>query len=442
MTNIAPGNSAVSVQTVSVPGSNIVAENVAPAGEPAGMANPASVHCQQQGGRVQIRSTDAGEIGMCVFSDGQECEEWAFYRGECTMTAPASGVSGRPSTAPQPVPDNPQASSAGDWIGTIHGLYAAQFDDYFQTADQSTLAGVAGQTADIEAQLIALRDTGVTVHIWGSLLADIPDAYGSQIEVTRLEVAPAETLVEWVGVIVGMPASGQFDDCFQMQVDWNETCVGIDGASDEMEAQLAALRDTGTTVHISGVMNTIVPDVNGAQIRVESLETILAETETEWIGTIASMPAGGQFDDYFQVMDQDRTCFGIDGLSGAIDAQLAAMRDTGTPVRIRGVLVQDVPDAYGSQIRVAHIETAAEEMETEWIGTIASMPAGSQYDDYFQMMDQDGSRAGITGRDDDINKRLAELRDTGVTVHIWGVFHKAVPDAYDLQIVVSRLETE
>ncbi|MEA3339639.1 MAG: DUF333 domain-containing protein [Chloroflexota bacterium] len=26
---------------------------------------------------------DGGEYGVCVFSDGSECEEWAFFRGEC-----------------------------------------------------------------------------------------------------------------------------------------------------------------------------------------------------------------------------------------------------------------------------------------------------------------------------------------------------------------------
>ena len=48
-----------------------------------GMANPASVYCQEQGGTLEIRTTDAGEYGVCLFPDGSECEEWAFLRGEC-----------------------------------------------------------------------------------------------------------------------------------------------------------------------------------------------------------------------------------------------------------------------------------------------------------------------------------------------------------------------
>ena len=49
----------------------------------AGLANPASVYCEERGGSVDIRDTDEGEVGYCVFADGSECEEWSFYRGEC-----------------------------------------------------------------------------------------------------------------------------------------------------------------------------------------------------------------------------------------------------------------------------------------------------------------------------------------------------------------------
>jgi putative hemolysin len=48
------------------------------------LPNPASVFCQENGGTLEIREDNAnGQIGYCVFDDGSECEEWAFYRGEC-----------------------------------------------------------------------------------------------------------------------------------------------------------------------------------------------------------------------------------------------------------------------------------------------------------------------------------------------------------------------
>ena len=45
-----------------------------------GMANPASVACVSKGGQSEIRSTPAGQIGVCRFADGRECEEWALHR--------------------------------------------------------------------------------------------------------------------------------------------------------------------------------------------------------------------------------------------------------------------------------------------------------------------------------------------------------------------------
>ena len=48
------------------------------------MANPASVACVRQGGRLAIvRGPDGGEAGMCTLPDGRMCEEWALFRGEC-----------------------------------------------------------------------------------------------------------------------------------------------------------------------------------------------------------------------------------------------------------------------------------------------------------------------------------------------------------------------
>ena len=47
----------------------------------AGMANPASVFCEKQGGKSVIRKDkDGNEYGVCVFSNGKEVDEWEYYR--------------------------------------------------------------------------------------------------------------------------------------------------------------------------------------------------------------------------------------------------------------------------------------------------------------------------------------------------------------------------
>ena len=50
---------------------------------PIGMPNPASVFCEEQGHRLEMREEAGGTAGYCIFADGTECEEWAFFRGEC-----------------------------------------------------------------------------------------------------------------------------------------------------------------------------------------------------------------------------------------------------------------------------------------------------------------------------------------------------------------------
>jgi len=48
------------------------------------IANPAAVYCVEQGYKNEIRTDAEGnQYGVCIMDDGTECDEWAFYRGEC-----------------------------------------------------------------------------------------------------------------------------------------------------------------------------------------------------------------------------------------------------------------------------------------------------------------------------------------------------------------------
>ena len=50
----------------------------------AGIANPASTFCVKNGYKLEIRkNADGSEYGVCIFTDGKECEEWKFFRKEC-----------------------------------------------------------------------------------------------------------------------------------------------------------------------------------------------------------------------------------------------------------------------------------------------------------------------------------------------------------------------
>lgn len=50
-----------------------------------GMPNPASVNCVKHGGTLKIETgKDGGQVGICTFPNGKQCEEWAFMRNECS----------------------------------------------------------------------------------------------------------------------------------------------------------------------------------------------------------------------------------------------------------------------------------------------------------------------------------------------------------------------
>ncbi len=62
---------------------------------PANLPNPASVYCEQQGNKVEIRTADDGnQSGVCIFPNGSECDEWAYYLGQCSasVATPDSSV--------------------------------------------------------------------------------------------------------------------------------------------------------------------------------------------------------------------------------------------------------------------------------------------------------------------------------------------------------------
>lgn len=48
-----------------------------------GLANPASVYCQELGFKEETRENELGQHGVCIFPDGSECDSWDFLAGRC-----------------------------------------------------------------------------------------------------------------------------------------------------------------------------------------------------------------------------------------------------------------------------------------------------------------------------------------------------------------------
>jgi putative hemolysin len=165
------------------------------------MPNPASVYCKQQGNVLEIRTAaDGSQSGVCVFADGSTCDEWAYYRGECKPTA-----QGRPTTdvVVEATSTATEENASGgyippgtteeiaDWWGVIKSTEpGAQYDDYFERQDlgQVIYFGIDSMDPAVRSQIEALRDSGKIVHLYGTLVSNVPDYNGSQILVERLEI--------------------------------------------------------------------------------------------------------------------------------------------------------------------------------------------------------------------------------------------------------------
>jgi putative hemolysin len=163
---------------------------------PLNMPNPASVYCEQNGYTLEIRTTaDGSQSGVCIFPDGSACDEWAYYRGQC---GPAAQKSPTPVMTAEATTDASggymppgTAEEISDWWGVIKSTEpGAEFDDCFERQDlgQIIYFGIDSRDPAVESQIVALRDSGKIVHLYGTLVSDVPDCNGSQVLVERIEV--------------------------------------------------------------------------------------------------------------------------------------------------------------------------------------------------------------------------------------------------------------
>lgn len=83
----------------------------------AGLPNPASVYCEQNGGKLEFRQDASGGVaGICIFPDGSECDEWAYFRKECQPGS--SLLNPVPSAIPVesvPSPKTPEEPASDGW---------------------------------------------------------------------------------------------------------------------------------------------------------------------------------------------------------------------------------------------------------------------------------------------------------------------------------------
>ncbi len=133
----------------------------------------------------------------------------------------------------------------------------------------------------VQAQIKSFRDSGKIVNLTGTLLSNVPDYNGSQIQVNRIEeqasggympLGTSEEITDWWGVIKSTAPGAQYDDYFERQDLGQMIYFGIDSMDPAVKSQIESLRDSGKIVNLYGTLFSNVPDYNGSQVQVDRIE--------------------------------------------------------------------------------------------------------------------------------------------------------------------------
>jgi len=196
---------------------------VVPATPKAGLANPASVFCTEKGGRLNI-TTDAtgGQVGLCVFPDGSQCEEWAFYQGKCTpgpSQATATATDASSANLTEAVLENAQYELPD--IKTVQ-LVDGKFEDkYGEGASQvnrgeltrTALGDLNGDGAPDGVVILAVNTGGSGVFVYMLVVVNrngLPqqvaaEMLGDRVNVQNLAVKEGQIVLNALGFAPGDP---------------------------------------------------------------------------------------------------------------------------------------------------------------------------------------------------------------------------------------------
>lgn len=193
----------------------------------AGMANPASVFCEEQGGRLEIRTAaDGSQAGACVFPDGSECDEWAFFRGECR---PGSATPS-PTTTPEQAGDTgPAATPETASIEPAATLQASLPDGAFEGTAAIALTAPAGSPPLWAAYTTGLRNFDLD-PVPGHVVAIFTQGDTGWQELARLDLN-ATPITGGDQLIDSGPDYVDPQGVRQVEIDPTRTWLTIDGGA-------------------------------------------------------------------------------------------------------------------------------------------------------------------------------------------------------------------
>lgn len=195
-------------------------------------------------------------------------------------------------------------------------------------------------------------------------------------------------------------------------------------------------------------------EVNPAGLVIEKSVQLTGVPVQGWLGYVVSTPEGSEYDDYVIFVPEGSGEAGISGVDEAVEARIANLRDHDEPGKYAnfwGTMNCDVPDYGGCQLRVTKLRTGAEQVEPErvngWTGRIYSHPDEAQFDDYFVLEGDFSIQFGISSFVAENGllvyaDEIANLRDSGQVVTVYGILVCGVPDTNGCQIQVDYMEVD
>ena len=194
------------------------------------------------------------------------------------------------------------------------------------------------------------------------------DAMISSLEITKkAPTAAAQPVACWYGRVESTPADAAIDDYLVLLPEEARRAVDVVGADANIEAEIGALRDTGTYAHFWDTLNCNVPAWGGCRLvvtrlRVEGPDGPFFDPDPveEGAGSVFGTPEDAQFDDYFVRSGTIPMRYGIDSADPAIASQLERLRDAPAIIRVWGQVTCPAIGYQGSHILVDRLEIVTE----------------------------------------------------------------------------------
>ena len=407
------------------------------------MPNPSAVFCSERGHTYEIRKDEAGnDYGVCIFSSGTECDAWNFYRGECeAITTPLF---------PQPTETihlapvetvNPDEMIYQDdeyrIVVTYPEGWALDVSTIRQDSEAHPLSKLLQFSRENWLLSVHYKFIGdVTVISGGIGAGDIVEdgsisLLGQKVSVKKLVYAD-QTIMVWVGArLSDLEVYAKLEDANQHDYDEINIPPEIWG---EAAGILSALTRTGESFPMP--MDAALPSATQAP-DICPLPPLLmtgfqAQVTPGLPNALRSAPGRGmdslvigeiQAGTIMKVLDGPVCSDGFYWWKVDVDEQV-------------GWTAEGQDPTYW----LLPYTTAEGEVVDGWVGVIVNAPDWPQIDDYFQMLDQNGSRYGITALDPALGRELGSYRDTGILVRVWGTLYMNRMDAYNTQIEVDRFD--